>query len=39
VWVAVMYGTTIVYEVVKAWQASGKPMRHAFLGEPKPPAR
>lgn len=39
VWIAVMYGTTIVYEVVKAWQASGKPMRHAFLGEPKPPAR
>ena len=34
VWIAVAYGTTIVYEVVKIWQASGKHARHAFLGEP-----
>jgi len=34
VWIAVAYGTTIVYEVVKIWQASGKPARHAFLGKP-----
>jgi hypothetical protein len=32
VWIAVTYGTTIVYEVVKIWQASGKRARHAFLG-------
>jgi hypothetical protein len=36
VWIAVTYGTTIVYEIVKIWQASGKPMRHAFLGKPAP---
>lgn len=35
VWIAVTYGTTIVYEIVKAWQSSGKPARHAFLGAPK----
>lgn len=38
VWIAVSYGTTIVYEVVKIWQASGQRARHAFLGsrpEPK----
>ena len=33
VWVAVTYGSTIVYEIVKAWQASGRPARAAFLGE------
>ena len=32
VWVAVTYGTTIVYEIVKIWQASGKPAKRAFLG-------
>jgi hypothetical protein len=32
VWIAVTYGTTIVYEIVKVWQASGKPVRNAFLG-------
>jgi hypothetical protein len=32
VWIAVTYGTTIVYEIVKAWQASGKSVRAAFLG-------
>jgi len=32
VWIAVTYGTTIVYEIVKVWQASGKPARNAFLG-------
>ncbi|MFY9852894.1 MAG: hypothetical protein WAK26_03335, partial [Terracidiphilus sp.] len=35
VWIAVTYGTTIVYETLKVWQASGKPARHAFLGSPK----
>lgn len=34
VWIAVTYGTTIVYETVKVWQASGKRARLAFLGEP-----
>jgi hypothetical protein len=34
VWIAVTYGTTIVFEVLKVWQASGKPARHAFLGQP-----
>jgi hypothetical protein len=33
VWIAVTYGTTIVYESVKIWQASGKPAERAFLGE------
>jgi len=32
VWIAVTYGTTIVYEIVKIWQASGKPAKRAFLG-------
>jgi hypothetical protein len=36
VWIAVTYGSAIVYEIVKIWQASGKPARHAFLGEPRP---
>ena len=33
VWIAVTYGTAIIYEIVKLWQASGKRARHAFLGE------
>jgi uncharacterized membrane protein len=32
VWIAVTYGTTIVYEAVKIWQSSGKPARRAFFG-------
>ena len=32
VWMAVTYATVIVFEVVKLWQASEKPIRHAFLG-------
>ena len=32
VWIAVTYGTTIVYEIMKAWQASGKSAKSAFLG-------
>ena len=32
VWAAVSFQTTIVYEVVKRWQASGKRLRSAFLG-------
>lgn len=32
VWIAVTYGTTIVYEIMKAWQASGKSAKCAFLG-------
>ncbi|HUN83567.1 MAG TPA: hypothetical protein VMU48_04270 [Terracidiphilus sp.] len=34
VWIAVTYGTTIVYEVIKTWQTSGKPARSVFLGKP-----
>ncbi len=34
VWIAVTYGTTIVYAVVKVWLASGKTARLAFFGEP-----
>ena len=34
VWIAVTYGTTIVFEILKVWQASGKTARHAFLGKP-----
>ena len=32
VWIAVTYATAIVFEIVKLWQASGKPVRRAFLG-------
>jgi hypothetical protein len=34
VWIAVTYTTTIVFEIVKLWQASGRRVRHAFLGRP-----
>ena len=33
VWIAVTYGAIIVYEIVKVWQASGKTVKHAFLGQ------
>lgn len=33
VWIAVTYTTTIVFEVVKLWQASGRSIKQAFLGE------
>jgi hypothetical protein len=33
VWIAVTYGTTIVYEVMKIWQASGKSAKSAFFGK------
>ena len=32
VWIAVTYATTIVFEIVKLWQASERPAKHAFLG-------
>jgi hypothetical protein len=32
VWLAVTYGTVILFEVVKIWQASGRRARAAFLG-------
>ena len=32
VWLAVTYGTVILFEVVKVWQASGKRAKEAFLG-------
>ncbi len=32
VWIAVTYGTTIVYEIMKVWQASGRSARSAFFG-------
>jgi hypothetical protein len=32
VWMAVTYGTTIVFEVMKLWQASGRSAKDAFLG-------
>jgi hypothetical protein len=32
IWVAVTYTTTIVFEVLKLWFASGRSARHAFLG-------
>lgn len=38
VWIAVTYATAIVFEVVKLWQASGKPARHAFLGAKSSPS-
>ena len=35
VWIAVTYATTIVFEIVKLWQASGRKAKHAFLGTSK----
>jgi hypothetical protein len=32
VWLAVAYGTVILFETVKIWQASGRPAREALLG-------
>lgn len=32
VWIAVSFATTIVFEVVKLWQASGRTVGNAFLG-------
>jgi hypothetical protein len=32
VWLAVTYGTVILFEAVKIWQASGKRAREAFFG-------
>jgi hypothetical protein len=32
VWIAVTYGTVILYEIVKRWQSSGKKLHHALLG-------
>lgn len=32
VWISVTYATAIVYEIVRRWQSSGKPARHAFFG-------
>jgi hypothetical protein len=32
VWLAVTYGTVILFEVVKVWQASGRGAKEAFLG-------
>ena len=32
VWIAVAYGTTIVYEVMKVWQVSGRSAKSAFFG-------
>jgi hypothetical protein len=34
VWLAVTYGTVILFEVVKIWQASGRRAKEAFLGKP-----
>jgi hypothetical protein len=33
VWLAVSYGTVILFEAVKIWQASGKRMREMMVGE------
>lgn len=32
VWLAVTYGTVILFEVIKIWQASGRRAREAFFG-------
>jgi hypothetical protein len=32
VWIAVAYGTTIVYEIMKVWQGSGRSAKSAFFG-------
>jgi hypothetical protein len=33
VWIAVSYSTVILYEIVKRWKGSGRPMREALLGK------
>jgi hypothetical protein len=33
VWIAVTYATAIVFEVVKVWLASERPIREAMLGQ------
>jgi hypothetical protein len=33
VWLAVSYGTVILFEAVKIWQASGRPMREMMTGK------
>lgn len=33
VWIAVTFETTIVYEIIRRWQASKRPARRAFLGD------
>ena len=32
IWIAVAYSTTIVFEIVKLWQASGRSIKQAFWG-------
>jgi hypothetical protein len=32
VWIAVTYATAIVFEVVKIWLASERPLRDALMG-------
>jgi hypothetical protein len=32
VWIAVTYATTIVFEIVKLWQAGGRPVKEALFG-------
>jgi hypothetical protein len=39
VWVAVTNATVIVFEVVKIWQASGRPAKEAFVGSKREPGR
>jgi hypothetical protein len=39
VWIAVTYATVTVFEIVKLWQASEKPMKDAFLGLKNSPRR
>ena len=36
VWLAVTYGTVILFEAVKIWQASGRRAREMFLGSTTP---
>jgi hypothetical protein len=36
VWIAVTYGATITFEVIKLWYASQRPAKEAFLGAKKP---
>ena len=34
IWIAVTYATVILFEIVKLWQASGRPARHILFGAP-----
>jgi hypothetical protein len=39
VWIAVTYATTMLFEIIKLWQASGRPVKEALFGAAPGPAQ